>query len=430
MKKLFALLLVCLIPICAFAEFEETPSADTLSSGTADVTYLRLDVTNDPLTDFLEIQVDKAYAEFDSGGTNRGFAGFDTTDGLYGLFHGSRVIGSANGYFAFNSGASTWTLLGSLIIDTGPIRVPDGSDAVPSWTYSSDGDTGWRRIAANQQAAIGGGVQRLIIGTTTSRFTTQFGVGSGAAFNPEFTVISTDRSSHPLPSMTTGERDAIATPEVGDGVHNATTGDWEFYDGAWRIVYRENGADVAITDGGTGESTATAGFDALAPTTTKGDLIAFSTLNARLPVGTNSQVLTADSAEAIGMKWAAPSGITGINVMFSGNGTPKFTTSSESYVSAGIFVFQGTTALGTPTNIKAIGSKDASPTAWDVRIFDLTNTLEIAELTGSSSTTPELVDLGTLSNLPTGIAMFEVQLKRTGGTGGSMVNVNSVSVVF
>jgi hypothetical protein len=43
------------------------------------------------------------------------------------------------------------------------------------------------------------------------------------------------------------------------------------------------------------------------PLTTKGDLFTFSTLDARLGVGTNTHVLTADSAEATGLKWAAPS---------------------------------------------------------------------------------------------------------------------------
>lgn len=38
-------------------------------------------------------------------------------------------------------------------------------------------------------------------------------------------------------------------------------------------VYRAGGTDVAITDGGTGASTAAGGFDALAPTATAEDLI-------------------------------------------------------------------------------------------------------------------------------------------------------------
>ena len=51
---------------------------------------------------------------------------------------------------------------------------------------------------------------------------------------------------------------------------------------------------------------ATADFDTLAPTTTKGDLIVHDgTDNVRLGVGTNAFVLTADSVQATGVKWAA-----------------------------------------------------------------------------------------------------------------------------
>jgi hypothetical protein len=71
-----------------------------------------------------------------------------------------------------------------------------------------------------------------------------------------------------------------------------------------------NCTGLPIAGGGTGQTTAVAAFDALAPTTTKGDLIVHDgTDNIRLPVGaTNGHVLTVDSAEASGLKWAAASG--------------------------------------------------------------------------------------------------------------------------
>jgi hypothetical protein len=50
-------------------------------------------------------------------------------------------------------------------------------------------------------------------------------------------------------------------------------------------------------------------FDSIAPTTTKGDLIIrSSSTNARLGVGSDGQVLTADSTQTLGAKWAGISG--------------------------------------------------------------------------------------------------------------------------
>jgi hypothetical protein len=58
---------------------------------------------------------------------------------------------------------------------------------------------------------------------------------------------------------------------------------------------------------------------AASPLTTKGDVYTFSTSDARLPVGTNGQVLTADSTEATGLKFATPAGGGGMTVLASGS---------------------------------------------------------------------------------------------------------------
>lgn len=73
---------------------------------------------------------------------------------------------------------------------------------------------------------------------------------------------------------------------------------------------------VPISKGGTGQTTQTTAFDALSPLTTKGDLIVYDgTHNVREMVGSDGQVLTADSTQSTGIKWTTitTGGITSIN---------------------------------------------------------------------------------------------------------------------
>ena len=74
------------------------------------------------------------------------------------------------------------------------------------------------------------------------------------------------------------------------------------------------GGTLAIGFGGTGQTTATAAFDALAPTTTKADIIVHDgSDNIRLGVGSDGDALFADSTETSGLKWAAVSASAGGN---------------------------------------------------------------------------------------------------------------------
>jgi hypothetical protein len=81
------------------------------------------------------------------------------------------------------------------------------------------------------------------------------------------------------------------------------------------------------------------------PLTTKGDLYTYSTTDARLPVGTNGYTLVADSAEATGLKWAAPAGGGG-KVLQVVQATYSTVTSSSSST----FADTGLTASITPSS--------------------------------------------------------------------------------
>lgn len=67
---------------------------------------------------------------------------------------------------------------------------------------------------------------------------------------------------------------------------------------------------LPIANGGTGQTSQTNAFDALAPTTTKGDIIVHNgSDNIRLAVGTDGQIPVADSTQASGVKWSQISGV-------------------------------------------------------------------------------------------------------------------------
>jgi len=76
---------------------------------------------------------------------------------------------------------------------------------------------------------------------------------------------------------------------------------------------------------------------ATSPLTTKGDLYTYSTSDARLPVGSNDQILVADSSTSTGLKWAAAA------------------SSSPASASATVATNQGTTSFPTYVDLTTAG---------------------------------------------------------------------------
>jgi hypothetical protein len=161
---------------------------------------------------------------------------------------------------------------------------------------------------------------------------------------------------------------AITSPQEGMISYLKDTNATQYYSGtAW----------VAI--GGAGS-----------PLTTKGDLYTYSTTDARLGVGTNGQVLTADSAEATGLKWAtsASGGMTLLSTTTLSGASTTISSISQSYKSL-MFVITGVTCgsngqfFGAPnnntTNIQFAGVQGAGGSATGGSnsrvVFSLNNTL-------------------------------------------------------
>jgi hypothetical protein len=126
---------------------------------------------------------------------------------------------------------------------SGPLKIASGSVTAPGLVPGSDLDTGLYRIGGDNLGVACAGAKVLDIGTAGLDVTGALTVGSAA-------------------------------------------------------VYRSGGTDVAVADGGTGASTATAGFNALAPTTTRGDLITRdASNNVRLAIGAANRVLRSDGTD-------------------------------------------------------------------------------------------------------------------------------------
>ncbi|MDG0815493.1 tail fiber domain-containing protein [Bdellovibrio svalbardensis] len=149
-------------------------------------------------------------------------------------------------------------------------------------------------------------------------------------------------------------------------------------DAQGRVTSATNGTSVnlasdvtgtlPIANGGTGATTALGAFNLLSPLTTKGDLLTRDgTNNIRLAVGTDGQVLSADSAQAGGLKWVTPTNgtVTSVTgtlpvVVATGTTTPVIsvndaTTSTKGVVQAGagIAVSSGTISAD-PANFPSV----------------------------------------------------------------------------
>jgi hypothetical protein len=128
---------------------------------------------------------------------------------------------------------------------------------------------------------------------------------------------------------------AITSPQEGQFAFTKDNDSLWYYSGSAWVASGATGdiegvtAGVGISGGGT-SGTVTVTNSMATAIDAKGDLIAGTGADtfARLAVGTNGHTLVADSAEATGLKWAAPAGGGSLNIM-----TPTSTANSGGSVS-------------------------------------------------------------------------------------------------
>jgi hypothetical protein len=140
-----------------------------------------------------------------------------------------------------------------------------------------------------------------IANTSNPHATTAAQVGADPSGTAASAVSAHELASDPHPQYLTSTEGDNAYLKRGAGDYNSFTSKGTPVNAD--VVLIEDSADsfnkkkITLTDllGGTAS-----------PLTTKGDLYTYSTVNARLPVGTNGQVLSADSSQTTGLKWTTP----------------------------------------------------------------------------------------------------------------------------
>jgi hypothetical protein len=143
--------------------------------------------------------------------------------------------------------------------------------------------------------------------------------GSATAKTASYTLVATDAGTVVSVNSTSATTitvntalfsagDTVTIQNWGSGAVTITAGTATVNTAGSLIVPQYDGGVLYFTS-----ASAAIYFDfvqagAVSPLTTKGDLYGFGSSDARIPIGTNGHILTADSAETLGLKWAAPAG--------------------------------------------------------------------------------------------------------------------------
>jgi len=195
---------------------------------------------------------------------------------------------------------------------------------------------------------------------------------------------------------------------------------------------------VTVGQGGTGASSASAGFNALSPITTTGDLIIGDGTNSatRLAIGSNSYVLTSNGTTA---SWVAPSsGVLAKNTQVFTSGTAATYTAPANTQWVKVTVVgpggnggNGTSARGTGGSAGGVAIKWLAMTAGQTLTYTVgtattvnstvsSGTLTITTITANSGTAGTATAYANSSSAgPTGGTATGGDINITGGSGGN-----------
>ena len=187
----------------------------------------------------------------------------------------TNLVGGANGSVPYQTGSGATTFLAAGT--NGYVMTLTGG--VPTWAAAA-----FSGITISDDTTTNATRYLTFTSATSGSITSENVSSTKLQFNPNTGVLSSTSFS----GAGTGLTGTAASLSIGGNAANVT-------------------GTVAIANGGTGQTTASAAFNALSPITTTGDLIIGNGTNSstRLAIGTNGYVLTSNGTTA---SWAASSG--------------------------------------------------------------------------------------------------------------------------
>lgn len=203
---------------------------------------------------------------------------------------------------SFTRGDASSTILGPL---NGTSYVAGANTTIQVGTGATSGSTVTTDGGAFTLPTVttGNFVRMVIVAKTDGSLDTHFSSqqASQGSLTAAGTLLETLTSGRPLGYVDLQKLAAAGFKTAGSAGLSALVengGIWRFGPDAQYV------GGLPITKGGSGQVTQTLAFNALDPLTTKGDLVGHDGTNSvRVPAGTNTYVLSADSAQTTGLSW-------------------------------------------------------------------------------------------------------------------------------
>jgi hypothetical protein len=222
-----------------------------------------------------------------------------------GTINGTSVGATTPSTGAFTSVSANLSTTGALSAGAYSYGSLSYSDTGIFASYNTSTNSYAQIILANGSAGAAASTD-FIVGNNNTTATTYFGdfgmnssafSGTGSLSAPNAVFLSSTSSDLVIGTTTSNAIRFVVNSGATDAMTIGTSG--AITTGTW------NGSAIGIAYGGTGQTTASAAFNALSPITTTGDLIIGNGTNSatRLGIGANSYVLTSNGTTA---SWAAP----------------------------------------------------------------------------------------------------------------------------